>query len=373
MQRNRSSRRRLCVSRIAAGTGTLVLCTFAAFPSSSGAAHVTVNDAALLYVADTGERNVVQLAPADSGIDVFDDGAALTAGEGCAAVTVHRAHCAGPVAAVSLSLGDEDDDADLAALDLPADVSAGDGDDIVEGPQVGGALSGDDGGDMLVGGAGADTFSGGLDDDLLEGAGGDDIAGGGGGIEVMLGQAGDDYLAGGPDQDLVFGGDGDDQLQGDDGADALIGGPGDDRISGGLGGDQAFVADGEGDDVVDCGIGSDAVRQDRGDRTSGCVGGTAIRRRPRFWPPAGHVARALQPLTNPKVTVKPRRRGAARWMRVRIHDTYFYEARVHVRLTNRRRTRHWSRCVDAWSEVPYAVRHPRPPRWAYRGTARFCR
>jgi hypothetical protein len=342
-----------------------------ALVSPAAAATVSVSEEALLYVGAPDEPNVLQMDQSTRGIEVYDDGASLEAGSSCALVEAHHAVCFGAISAVSVSLGDRNDDADLTGLTVPTDVSAGAGADLIQGGAGTNSLEGGSGLDTLVGRSAADTLAGGDDDDLLEAAGGADLANGELGADVLFGGRGSDTLTGGSGNDLVNAGLGDDQLEGNGGADALIGGGGRDQIRGGTGADQAFAADGEAD-VIDCGIGDDSAKDDGGDRSSGCAGNGAMLDRPAFWPPQARTSRALQPLPDPSISVKPRRRGSATWIRVVIHDDYSYPARVRIRLTNRRRTRHWTRCVNARSKNPYPVRKPRPPRWAYRGKGRFC-
>ena len=339
---------------------------------SAAAATVSVSDGALLFVAGDGEQNEMTMTQTDAGIEVVDDGAPLLVSDGCQVVDSVHAFCAAPIEAISVSLGDGDDDANLRDALAPVDLSGGPGDDLVQGGVVANGLQGGEGLDTLLGQSAGDTMAGGAGDDLLQAFDGDDIATGEDGIDVMTGGAGLDYLSGGLDEDLVYGGGGEDRLEGNGGADALIGGPGADGINGGPGADQAFAAEG-GADVIDCGIGDDAVKVDATDRSSGCQGGDPLTERPRYWPIEARPSRTLQPLADPRITVKPRRRGAATWVRVQILDAYSYKAEVRINLTNRKRTRQWSRCVEVWSKHKVPVSTPRPPRWAYRGTGRFCR
>ncbi len=156
-------------------------------------------------------------------------------------------------------------------------VSAGDGDDTVNGGTYGGVLvaNGDAGADTLIGGSGADTLNPGTGDDSDTvncgagidtvsyadvtaalaiglaitgaqdtGAGSDTITNcenltGGSGGDTLTGSAGDDAISGGPGNDAIVGGGGNDILGGDEGEDTLWGEDGDDTIDGGAGTDTA--------------------------------------------------------------------------------------------------------------------------------------
>ena len=86
------------------------------------------------------------------------------------------------------------------------------------------------GNDFLDGGDGKDTLYGGAGTDYLLGYDGDDTLYGGAGTDYLLGYDGDDTL---------YGGDGDDTLVGGDDNDILDGGAGDDILDGGDGTDTA--------------------------------------------------------------------------------------------------------------------------------------
>lgn len=101
----------------------------------------------------------------------------------------------------------------------------------------------------LVGGNGDDTLTAGAGDDRLDGDRGSDVLSGG---------AGNDFLIGKADGDTLFGGDGDDWLAGSAGKDDLDGGPGNDQLFGqGSTGDT--LRGGDGDDTLDGGPGNDIV------------------------------------------------------------------------------------------------------------------
>lgn len=110
--------------------------------------------------------------------------------------------------AINLSTGDNR----FRGGDLGELVTAGSGEDT---------LQGHGGDDTLLGGGGADQLAGGLGDDELSAASGD---------ATLTGGAGDDTLQGGTGANYAFGGAGDDVLRGGDGDDDLFGGLGADRF-----------------------------------------------------------------------------------------------------------------------------------------------
>jgi Ca2+-binding RTX toxin-like protein len=84
----------------------------------------------------------------------------------------------------------------------------------------------------------------------------------------LFGGNGNDVLTGGASADQLFGGIGNDTLNGGDGDDILFGGAGDDRVVGGKGTDTAFLGagndtfiwkPGDGNDVVQGGVGFDTL------------------------------------------------------------------------------------------------------------------
>lgn len=150
-----------------------------------------------------------------------------------------------------------DDDVLIASrnLTLPK-VTAGPGDNRVQGTFVNDqlygqkgndTLFGDRGNDRLFGGpghdtlsgqAGHDTLDGGSGNDVLRGGAGNDLLRGGAGRDTLQGDAGRDTLEGGSGNDVLRGGAGNDVLRGDGGADSLFGGGGQDRLVGGAGADR---------------------------------------------------------------------------------------------------------------------------------------
>lgn len=106
-------------------------------------------------------------------------------------------------------------------------------------------LSGAGGNDILLGGAGDDELRGGGGDDSIDGsAGGENIMFGGNGNDTITASDNGDRLTGGTGDDSLIGGDGGDKFKGGDGADTLIGGAGDDTLKGGDGDDSITGNDG---------------------------------------------------------------------------------------------------------------------------------
>ena len=202
-----------------------------------------------------------------------DDGAPLTAGEGCTQVDDHSADCTGYQLVAVVDTGDGDD-----SVQGPGIVDAGPGNDLVIGD---GVLTGGPGDDQLQGGDQNDTIMGGPGRDILAGGGGNDtlqpddgergeldVVDGGPGVDVVSYQARRDPLTvsllqpmAGEDRlsavESIRGGAGPDRLTGDAGPNALDGGPGDDVLSGGDGGDR--IDGGAGADTIDGGAGADTI------------------------------------------------------------------------------------------------------------------
>lgn len=121
----------------------------------------------------------------------------------------------------------------------PDVISAGDGDDRVNGRG---------GNDIICGGAGNDTLIGSSGDDKMNGNSGDDTVSGGSGRDRLDGDNGDDKLRGNRGRDTISGGRGNDTLSGGSHPDKIEGNSGDDRIQGGNGSDR--LAGGSGDDYI---------------------------------------------------------------------------------------------------------------------------
>ena len=89
---------------------------------------------------------------------------------------------------------------------------------------------------------------------------------GGGGHDDLMSLAGADRLQGNSGHDLLQGGPGADVSIGNSGSDSLFDAQGSDRMLAGGGDDRIVVRDRRGDDVIDCGSGTDMVIADPGDR-----------------------------------------------------------------------------------------------------------
>ena len=126
------------------------------------------------------------------------------------------------------------------ALDEPANIRGGYGQDV---------LIGGSGDDTINGGNGDDVIYGGSGHNRLVGQAGDDTLSGGDDRETLIGEAGDDVLHGGSGDDLLDGGDGKDTLYGDSGRDTLMGGNDDDFIFA-VDIQKDYVDGGDGDDTL---------------------------------------------------------------------------------------------------------------------------
>jgi PKD repeat protein len=144
------------------------------------------------------------------------------------------------VKAIKFVGGSKADDIFLASsVSIPANVTAGAGDDEIR----------------LAGGN--DTVDAGDGNDLIWTRPGDDIISGGAGNDSFKGDAGNDKFDGGAGDDVAEGGEGNDSLKGGDGADKLYGGPGNDTFDGGAGAD-----------LLDGGTGTNVLNLQPGDRTT---------------------------------------------------------------------------------------------------------
>lgn len=124
-------------------------------------------------------------------------------------------------------------------------------------------LEGNAGANRLWAGAGRDILEGGAGDDRLWGQAGADRLDGGTGRDRLWGGPGEDQLSGGGARDLLWGGGGNDTLDGGGGNDALRGGAGHDRLSGGGGRD--LLDGGAGNDILTGGGGADTFIFNGGD------------------------------------------------------------------------------------------------------------
>ncbi|QDV66071.1 Bifunctional hemolysin/adenylate cyclase precursor [Crateriforma conspicua] len=196
---------------------------------------------------DTGDGDDTVVVDA-----TFDLPATITAGDGNDDITVGS----GPTTVYGgwgddlITGGDADDrlfgqgtsDPRLVTIPNP-DLSDPDAPETID------VLSSDN--DQILGGGGADIIVGGFGDDNLKGDAGNDRVEGNQGDDFINGGDGDDILIGGDGEDVVSGDGGDDTGYGDeeseagststtDGPDVLLGGPGADRLFGGGGNDELF-------------------------------------------------------------------------------------------------------------------------------------
>jgi Ca2+-binding RTX toxin-like protein len=283
------------------------------------AASVTSAKETIAYAAAAGETNRVTIVRTPGSFRIFDAGATIAAGSGCAASAPGEVDCnADGIKRLTVRLGDGHDLLTL-GVTVRTIVDGEAGNDTLEGGEGGDDLLGGPGDDRLFGGAGVDLLDGGEGADLisggvseeeffgfdlalyetrrssvrvtLDGAANDgepgegdnvlrdvEIVVGGSGDDELIGSAGPinglfggpgrdrieglggnlDLLFGGRDEDLLLGGRGDDGLFTGPGNDVAVGDVGADGLFGGRGGDRLVA--GRGRDVVDGGSGDDVVR-----------------------------------------------------------------------------------------------------------------
>ncbi|MHB0767826.1 calcium-binding protein [Bradyrhizobium sp. 5.13L] len=97
-----------------------------------------------------------------------------------------------------------------------------DGDDTIMGEDGDDVISGGGGADILIGGAGDDIIQGDAGNDTLDGGSGNDSLAGGVGDDVIIAAGGDDSLFGGAGNDMLADGLGSDRAQGDAGDDHFL-------------------------------------------------------------------------------------------------------------------------------------------------------
>jgi len=215
------------------GTGADVFGIFAEQEGEAGPAtiedYVPADDSLFLYFQSDA-------TPADSTIDVADDGAD-------AVVSVDGAEVAriiGAAGQVSMS--------DLEIVQAEAEEPPVSNEITIDGtPEA----------DTLPGSVEAKTINGLAGDDDIEARGGNDTVNGGegadvvqgqGGADVLNGDAGNDLMQGRGGSDTLSGGDGNDWVDGNDNQDTVDGGAGDDTIVGGLAAD--VLTGGADDDIL---------------------------------------------------------------------------------------------------------------------------
>lgn len=116
-------------------------------------------------------------------------------------------------------------------------------------------------------------FYGNGGNDHLEGNAGNDVLDGGAGNDTLRGMAGNDTLTGGEGNDLLLGMDGNDTLSGGNGNDQLNGGAGVDRLNGDAGDDILLALDAALSDLLNGGLGSDAIWCDRSGTSRDSISG----------------------------------------------------------------------------------------------------
>lgn len=222
-----------------------------------------------------------------SGVIYIEDtatGVVLEPGATCWRLSDHRVGCDDSGVTGVRVYGNNGNDRINSAMDLPASLWGGYGDDV---------LAGGDGDDTLRGGPGADRMAGDAGRDGvsyygetaavtadIDGVTGDDgISGegdsimtdvedlyGGNGADTLRGDADANYINGNSGNDTIYGYGGNDELRGStgndwldagDGTDEVYGGDNDDRLRGGAGTDQLFGENG--DDNLEGGTGFDSL------------------------------------------------------------------------------------------------------------------
>ena len=283
------------------------------------ASRLAIDGDRLLYIADEGESNVINISDDVGTYVVRDTGATIRVAAPCKLteasgnVPAHASCPASGVASLGVNAGDADDavsiesDAPAAVVvggsgndrrvggDRPDRIEGGEGADTLTGRGGNDVLAGGDGADQLRGGPGNDAVAGGADDDSIQTDAGADSIDGGPGFDAVSyadrfapvvvtldgvandGQQGEtDNVQ--PTSERIRGGGADDvisgqravassypgvMLEGEAGNDVLVGGLGDDDIKGGSGNDQ--MSGGPGPDVLIGGIGADVIAGDKGD------------------------------------------------------------------------------------------------------------
>jgi Ca2+-binding RTX toxin-like protein len=293
-----------------------LLATFAAVlvvPAAAQAATVSYEGDTLVYRADPGVRDFVNLSKDDTGQLLISGEENTTAGAPC--TVDYAVHCPMP-ARVRLELGDMDDSNGFSSdypANLPVVVLGGDGKDQLQTFNANAAtLDGGAGADILKGWDTNDVLLGGPGDDEIQASGGSDHIEAGDGNDTISGETyhdpAADYIDGGagidtvddwsiPDKDYnppisvtmdgvandgrpgendnvvnvekiashvsgtLSGGAGDDELQVwaniDEGNSTLLGNGGNDKLT--AGDYQDNLDGGPGNDVLNAGFGNDTV------------------------------------------------------------------------------------------------------------------
>ena len=170
------------------------------------------------------------------------------------------------LAALTVDLGDGDDEVAAAAIDFGISVLGGNGHDFIR------TGAGDD---TVVGGAGRDVVGAGAGNDLVYGKSQDDLLDGEAGNDTLIGDSGNDQLNGGVGDDSILGLNGDDEIYGLAGDDTVNTGNGADSVWGGDGADL-LVGHVASDDWFDGGAGDDTVGGLGGNDTLNGSGGNDL-------------------------------------------------------------------------------------------------
>lgn len=199
-----------------------------------------------------------------------------------------------PSGTIRQSGTDENDRLIVSFMQVPYEIVAKAGNDLVNGftrsDSLYGGLGNDSinglgGDDLLFGNEGNDSINGGTgNDEIHTGSGAFETVSGGDGndhittqatrIALINGDNGNDSIYGGEGNDLLNGGAGNDEISGHSGNDAIVGGTGNDSISGEAGNDilrgeagNDSLVGGDGNDSLEGGDGSDNLRGGAGNDT----------------------------------------------------------------------------------------------------------
>ncbi|MDT0569043.1 hypothetical protein RM704_16455 [Streptomyces sp. DSM 3412] len=161
-------------------TAVQVGVTTVALGAATGQAHAATGvrlDTVRIYVnAVAGKANDLSVTRSGNTVTISDGGDAVTAGSGCAQVDRDTVTCPYDGRTLTLDMGDLGDMV-LVTGNLPANITAGAGDDIITLDHTSTArtfLYGQGGHDTVFGGAGVDNITGGPGDDVMFGRNGDD-------------------------------------------------------------------------------------------------------------------------------------------------------------------------------------------------------
>ncbi|MBA2506803.1 MAG: calcium-binding protein [Thermoleophilaceae bacterium] len=232
--------------------------------------------AVLTVAGQPGEANAFSVTRTGGSFAIRDDGAPITAGALCTAVSANEVTCPAsvPARSYSFSVSGADGNDTLAIVDttqaqgfsggiVSYNLSGGPGDDTITGSSRVDRIDGGDGADRIAGGPGDDELTPGPGANTVDGGEGSDFVDytgetaavkvdladpgpdgpaardtlvavenviGGSGADSLIGDAGPNLLAGERGDDELSGGDGDDDLLGGRGRDLLIAGAGNDQV-----------------------------------------------------------------------------------------------------------------------------------------------